>query len=151
MLNRSMPMSARRPPRNRMTLAKRRSNWLTRGPNSCPCVSRLTFVVPVASAPAGKRPSVVWTGPPAAFGRFHVAPRDAPFVAEFDPIPMFALGTDRMLALTRTSILGTTYDVNALNDVWNGSVMSHELIGWFNPRNGVSASGSAAYSAQVLI
>ena len=57
-----------------------------------------------------------------------LAARDAPLVAEFEPMPMLALGTERTLALTRTSIFGTVYEARPLNDVWNGSVMAHESI-----------------------
>src|SRR5215471_6096761 len=108
---------------------------------------RFTFVMPVANAPDGSRPSVCWTK---VLGTFHVALRDEPLVAELSPIPMSAFGTDRRLALTRTSTFGIVYDASALNVVRNGSVMSHELMGWLTPSTARSASGSAAYNAQVL-
>ena len=63
-----------------------------------------TVVVPVGRPPAGKRPSVCWT---TVLGKAMFAFRDAPLVAEFAPIPMLALGTERTLALTSTSIFGT--------------------------------------------
>ena len=74
------------------------------------------------------------------FGRFQLADRDVPFDAETDPAPRLAFGTERIFALTRTSIFGIVYAASALNVVRNGSVMLHELIGWL----AMSASGSAA-------
>ncbi len=61
-------------------------------------------MVPFARPPFGSRPSVCWT---TVLGTMSFAFRDAPFVAEFDPMPILAFGTERTLALTRTSIFGT--------------------------------------------
>jgi len=44
-----------------------------------------------------------------------------PVVAEFDPIPISAFGTERTLALTRTSIFGTVYAASPRTDVIHGS------------------------------
>src|SRR2546423_1387949 len=106
-------------------------------------MSMFTVVVPVAKPPAGNRPRVCCT---TVLGRAMFAFRDAPFVAEFDPIPMLALGTERTLALTRTPTFGMVYAVSPRNDVANGSLMSHESRRWLP-----STSGSAATSAHVLI
>src|SRR5256885_16743641 len=106
----------------------------------------LTVVVCAAEAFAGKRPRVCCT---TVFGRFQFADRDTPFDADTDPAPRFAFGTDRMFALTSTSIFGIVYAASALSVVKNGSLMSHELIGWLTPRIATSASGRRSEEGRV--
>src|SRR4029079_12545245 len=102
------------------------STWVIRSPYNWPVVSMFTVVVPVDKPPAGKRPSVCWT---TVLGKAMFAARDAPFVAELAPIPILALGTERTLALIRTSTFGIVYEASPLSVVWNGSVMSHAVMG----------------------
>ena len=52
--------------------------------------------------------------------------------------PPGVVSSDRMLALTSTSIFGTVYDASPLNDVVHFSVTSHE-----STRAVPSSSGSA--------
>jgi hypothetical protein len=68
----------------------------------------------------GRRPSDCAT---TALGTCVLASREAPLVAESAPTPGRLAGlSDRIWALTSTSILGTTYEASALTLVMYGSV-----------------------------